>query len=224
MAGLFLLERERMEIPDISIPKIPVIHIPTTNQSLNIALPKINMAGCTKTHRDVSVKNTQIISDDPNGAFYSCPAGHTIPSYIPINYDPKKLEYIEESKPESINTPPPPPRKNPEIPPNEEKDIVLLKDCPDPNSNRRIGDYANDKKLERIVRFERDSEGICQAYFESVPFQEQYIPPVSLIINTIFIGILAGGSAAIVPIIQGLAKSSMKKLGKQMTKKTNQDQ
>ena len=212
-----------MEIPQVVIPEIPVIHIPTTNQSLNIALPRIDMAGCTKTHRDVSVKNTQIISDDPNGAFYSCPAGHTIPSYIPINYDPKKLEYIEESKPEPINTPSPPPRKNPEIPPNKEKDIVLLKDCPDPNSNKRIGDYANDKKLERIVGFERDSEGICQTIYEPVPFQEQYIPPVSLIINTVFIGILAGGSAAIVPILQGLAKTSMKKLGKKFVKKTTQD-
>ena len=74
-----------MEIPQVVIPNIPVIHIPTTNQSLNIALPRINMAGCTKTHRDVSVKNTQIVSDDPNGAFYSCPVGHIIPSYVPIN-------------------------------------------------------------------------------------------------------------------------------------------
>ena len=73
-----------MEIPKIVIPEIPVIHIPTTNKSLNIVLPSIEMAGCTKTHRDVSVKNTQIISDDLNGAYYSCPAGHIIPSYIPI--------------------------------------------------------------------------------------------------------------------------------------------
>ena len=217
-----------MEIPQIAIPEIPTIkiqtYIPTTNESLNIALPKIDMAGCTKTHRDASVKNTQIITDDPNGAYYSCPAGHTIPSYVPINYDPKKLEYIEESKPESINTPPPPPRENPEIPPNKKEDIVFFTDCPDPNSNRRIGDYANDKKLERIVSFERDSQGVCQAIFEPVPFQEQYIPPVSLIINTVLIGVLAGGSAAIVPIIQGLAKSSMKKLGKRFIKETNQDQ
>ena len=77
--------------------------------------------------------------------------------------------------------------------------------------------------MERIVGFERDSEGVCQALFEPVPFQEQYIPPVSLIINTVLIGVLAGGSAAIVPIIQGIAKSSMKKLGKRITKETNQD-
>ena len=216
-----------MEIPQIVIPEIPTIkiqtYIPTTNESLNIALPKIDMAGCTKTHRDTSVKNTQIISDDPNGAYYSCPAGHTIPSYVPINYDPRKLDYQQEESKPTTNTPPPPPRENPEIPPNEEKDIVFFTDCPDPNSSRRIGDYANDKKLERIIGFERDSEGVCQALFESVPFQEQYIPPVSLIINTVLIGVLAGGSAAIVPIIQGLAKSSIKKLGKRITKETNQD-
>ena len=212
-----------MEIPQIVIPEIPVIHIPTTNQSLNIALPRIDMAGCVRTHRDVSIKNTQIIYDDPNGSYFSCPPGHTIPSYIPINYDPKKLEYMQQSEPEPISTPPPPPRENPEIPPNNEKDIVLLTDCPDPNSNRRIGDYANDKKLERIVAFERDSEGICQAIYEPVPFQEQYIPPVSLIINTAIIGLVAGGSAVLVPIIQSLAKTAMKKLGKKFIKETNQE-
>jgi len=212
-----------VEIPQIVIPEIPVIHIPTTNQSLNIALPRIDMAGCVRTHRDVSIKNTQIIYDDLNGSYFSCPPGHTIPSYIPINYDPKKLEYMQDSEPEPISTPPPPPRENPEIPPNNEKDIVLLTDCPDPNSNRRIGDYANDKKLERIVAFERDSEGICQAIYEPVPFQEQYIPPVSLIINTAIIGLVAGGSAVLVPIIQSLAKTAMKKLGKKFIKETNQE-
>ena len=212
-----------MEIPQIVIPKIPVIHIPTTNESLNIALPKIDMAGCTKTHRDASVKNTQIISDDPNGAYYSCPAGHTIPSYVPINYDPKKLEYQQEESKPTTNTPPPPPRENPEIPQNEEKDIVFFTDCPDPNSSRRIGDYANDKKLERIVSFAKNSEGICQAIYEPVPFQEQYIPPVSLIINTVIIGLVAGGSAVLVPIIQGIAKAGIKNLGKKIAKKTNQD-
>ena len=217
---------DRIVIPEVSqivIPVIPVIHIPTTNQSLNIALPRIDMAGCTKTHRDISVKNTQIIFDDPNGSFYSCPAGHIIPSYIPINYDPKKLDYQQEETKPTINTPDPPPRENPVIPPTDDKDIVLLTDCPDPNSNLRIGSYANDKKLERIIGFERDSEGICQTIYEPVPFQEQYIPPVSLIINTVFIGILAGSSAAIVPILQGLAKTSMKKLGKKFVKETTQD-
>ena len=212
-----------MEIPQIVIPEIPVIHIPTTNQSLNIALPRIDMAGCVRTHRDVSIKNTQIIYDDPNGSYFSCPPGHTIPSYIPINYDPKKLEYMQDSEPEPISTPPPPPRENPEIPPNNEKDIVLLTDCPDPNSNRRIGDYANDKKLERIVAFERDDEGICQAIYEQVPFQEQYLPPVSLLINTIIIGLFAGASATVVPLIQGLAKTAVKKLGKKFIKETNQE-
>ena len=216
-----------MEIPQISIPEIQTIkiqtYIPTTNESLNIALPKIDMAGCTKTHRDASVKNTQIISDDPNGAYYSCPAGHTIPSYVQIYYDPKKLDYQQEESKPTTKTPPPPPREKPEIPQNEEKDIVFFTDCPDPNSNRRIGDYANDKKLERIVAFERDSEGICQTIYEPVPFQEQYIPPVSLIINTVIIGLVAGGSAVLVPIIQGLAKTAIKKLGKKFIKETNQD-
>ncbi len=211
-----------MEIQKIDIPKIPIIkiqtYLPSTNQSLNIALPRIDMAGCTKAHRDTSVKNTQIIFDDPNGAYYSCPAGHGIPSYIPINYDPKKLEYIEESKPQPINTTPPPPRENPEIPPNKENNIILLTDCPDPNSNKRIGDYANDKKLERIVAFERDSEGICQTIYEQVPFQEQYIPPVSLVINTAVIATVAASTPLIINLVKPIIKNLIKKLTKKKDK------
>ena len=217
-----------MEIPQIVIPEIPEINIiniqtylPTTNNSLNIALPRIDMAGCVKTHRDASVKNTQIISDDPNGAYYSCPEGQ-IPSYIPINYNPKKLDIVEEQTKPNTNTPPPPPRENPEIPPNKEKDIVLLTDCPDPNSNRRIGDYANDKKLERIVAFERDSEGICQTIYEQVPFQEQYIPPVSLVINTAVIATVAASTPLIINLVKPIIKNLIKKLTKK--KETNQNQ
>ena len=81
-----------MEIPEIVIPEIKVFtYIPATNESLNIPLPNVGMPGCVKTHRDISIKNTQIVNDDPNGAFYTCPDGSSIPSYIPIDYNPRKL-------------------------------------------------------------------------------------------------------------------------------------
>jgi len=35
--------------------------------------------------------------------------------------------------------------------------------------------------------------------------------------------LVAGGSAVLVPIIQGLAKTAMKKLGKKFVKETTQD-
>ena len=81
------------EIPEIIIQRfrqliaIFLLLIPV----LNVPLPNIDLPGCVKTHRDASVKNTQIIEDDVNGAFYSCPEGK-IPSFVPINYDRKKLK------------------------------------------------------------------------------------------------------------------------------------
>ena len=88
-----------MEIREIKIPEIPQININTYISTpipiLNVPLPNIDLPGCVKTHRDATVKNTQIIEDDVNGAFYSCPEGK-IPSFVPINYDRKKIEIVEK--------------------------------------------------------------------------------------------------------------------------------
>ena len=53
-----------MEIQEIVIPEIKVFtYIPATNESLNIPLPNVGMPGCVKTHRDISIKNTQIAEE-----------------------------------------------------------------------------------------------------------------------------------------------------------------
>ena len=52
-----------MEVPEIVIPQIQTIQLPTIPtiegnpyQVLNVPLPNINLPGCVKTHRDSSVK------------------------------------------------------------------------------------------------------------------------------------------------------------------------
>ena len=87
------------EIPEIIIPEIPTInnYIWTPLPVLSVPLPNIDLPGCVKTHRDASIKNTQIIEDDVNGAFYSCPEGK-IPSFVPINYDRKKIQIVHKKK------------------------------------------------------------------------------------------------------------------------------
>ena len=93
------------EIPEIIIPEIPTInsYISTPLPVLNVPLPNIDLPGCVKTHRDSSIKNTQIIEDDVNGAFYSCPEGK-IPSFVPINYDREKIQIVEQKEEKPINT------------------------------------------------------------------------------------------------------------------------
>ena len=198
-----------MEIKQIKIPDISTIninyYIPPSNV-LNVAPPTIDILGCVKTHRDSSIKNTQIIEDDPNGAFYSCPDGK-MPSYIPIQYNPNQLQIVEEKEKPKAETPKPPETQPPEIPKNKEKDIISIPPCPDPKQPLRVGSYANSQKLEKVKRFELVN-GECNIIWEPVPFQESYIPEVSTIISTAVIGFVAASS----PIILNAIKPIIKKL------------
>ena len=99
------IETQQIKILDISTININS-YIPPSNV-LNVAPPTIDILGCVKTHRDSSVKNTQIIEDDLNGAFYSCPNGK-MPSYIPIQYNPNQLQIVEEQEKPKADTPKPP--------------------------------------------------------------------------------------------------------------------
>ena len=198
-----------MEIKLIKIPDISTInvnsYIPPSN-ILNVAPPTIDILGCVKTHRDRSIKNTQIIEEDPNGAFYSCPNGK-MPSYLPIQYNPNKLQIVEEKQKSNVNTPNQPQTNTPEIPKNKEKEIITIPPCPDPKQPLRVGSYANSQKLEKVKAFELVN-GQCNIIWEPVKFQEQYIPEVSTIISTAVIGFVAASS----PIILNVIKPIIKKL------------
>ena len=198
-----------IKIPKIEIPKISIIntnyYIPTSN-SLNITSPTINLIGCIKTHRDSSIKNTQIIEDDPNGAFFKCGSNGEIPSYTPMQYNPNKIEIVEQKSPQN-NISEPPPFKQPEIPKTKEKELVTIPPCPDPKQPLRVGSYANSKKLEKVKAFEL-VDGECNIIWEPVKFQEQYIPEISTIISTALIGFVAASS----PIILNAIKPIIKKL------------
>ena len=146
-----------MEIREIKIPEIPQInvntYISTPLPNLNVPLPNIDLPGCVKTHKDASVKNTQIIEDDVNGAFYSCPEGK-IPSFVPINYDRKKIEIVEQKQEKPVNNANIPEPKTPEIPdiPKEKEDIKI-EPCPG-KKDQRVGDFRNEKRLERVIGHE----------------------------------------------------------------------
>ena len=198
-----------MQIKQIKIPDISTInlknYIPSSN-ILNVTPMSIDILGCIKTHRDSSVKNTQIIEDDSNGAFYSCPNGK-MPSYIPMQYNPNQLQIVEEQEKPKAETPKPPETETPEIPKDKEKEIITIPPCPDPKQPLRVGSYANSQKLEKVKAFELVN-GECNIIWEPVKFQEQYIPEVSTIISTAVIGFVAASS----PIILNAIKPIMKKV------------
>ena len=198
-----------MEIKQIKIPKISIINTnyynPTSN-TLNISPPKIDLIGCIKTHLDSSAKNTQIIQDDPNGSFFKCGSNGEMPSYSPMQYNPNKLEIVEQKTPTN-NIPEQPPLKQPDIPKTKDKEMVTIPPCPDPKQPLRVGSYANSQKLEKVKAFEL-VDGECNIIWEQVPFQESYIPEISTIISTAVIGFVAASS----PIILNAIKPIIKKL------------
>jgi len=203
-----------IEIPEIIIPEIPTInnYISTPLPVLNVPLPNIDLPGCVKTHRDASVKNTQIIEDDVNGAFYSCPEGK-IPSFVPINYDRKRIEIVEQKKEKPVNNANIPESTTPEIPKiPKEKEAIKIEPCPG-NKDQRVGDFRNEKRLERVIGHKRGEDGIeCITLYENVTFVDSILPSPSAALNVATISLIAASSPLLLGVLKSLSKTVFKKI------------
>ena len=212
-----------MEIPEIGIRQIniPEVYIPEVYNP-NPVLPvitnlQIDTAGCTYQHRDIkNTGNTQLLLDDPNGVFTSCDS--VFPSFYPIDYRPDQL-VITEDLPISNDAPPMPESDIPETKTPKEKEEIKVEPCPPKDAPFRTGDYRNSSRIEKLVKYEKSIGGSCDPIWAKVPFRETFIGSPEILISTAVIGVVAGGSAALVPVIQGIAKAGMKKLGKRFSKK-----
>ena len=214
-----------MEIPEISIRQIniPEVYIPEIYNP-NPVLPittnlEIDVAGCTYQHRDIkNTGNTQLLLDDPNGVFLTC--GESLfPSFYPIDYRPDQL-VITEDLPITNDAPPMPETDLPETKtPENKKEEIKVEPCPPKDAPFMAGDYRNDKKIQRLVKYEKTIGGSCDPIWEDVPFRESFIGTPEVLVSTAVIGLVAGGSAVLVPLIQGAAKAGIKQLGKRLSKK-----
>tara|TARA_Y100001937_G_scaffold76826_1_gene104313 strand:+ start:638 stop:1243 length:606 start_codon:yes stop_codon:yes gene_type:complete len=194
-----------INIPDIHIPEVPLPLFNTTD---------IEVIGCTSYHRDTkNTGNRNLLIDDPNGVVTSCP----YPSFTPLIYDAQNLIITEQQAPISEQEKLPegkPPQA--EIPKDKKKEEEY-KPCPPKNAPFRQGDFKNELRLERLLKYERDITG-CNAVWEKVPFIDQYIPSPSVVVSTAFIASVA----ATTPIILNLVKPIVKNLIKKLTKKKEQ--
>ena len=200
------------EIPEIHIPEIhiPYTHLPNYDHS------NVQVIGCTYYHRDTkNTGNRNLIIDDPRGVVSNCP----YPSFYPLNFVPDQLTIVEEAAPIQQESKPLPESKPPQAEiPKDKKEKEEYKPCPPKNAPFREGDYRNDKKIERLVKYERTIDGSCDPIWEDVPFRESLVGTPEVLISTTVIGLVAGGSAALAPLIQGAAKSAIKQLGKRLSK------
>ncbi len=212
-----------MEIPEIGIKQvnIPEVYIPEIYNP-NSVLPittnlEIDVAGCTYQHRDIkNTGNTQLLLDDPNGVFLTC--GESLfPSFYPIDYTPDQL-MITEDLPVNSEQPAMPETKTPEVEKPKEKEEVKFLECPS-SKEQRVGDFRNEKKLERVIDHKRSEDGTrCITIYENVTFKDQYIPEVSTLVSTAVIGLVAASSPLLLNAIKPLVKQVVKKLTKKKDK------
>ena len=203
-------------MPTIKVPEIelPSIEIPETPYFTKHKLEG-QISGCNLFHRDLKVtRNPSLLISDKNGTFTTCPEGQ-IPSYDPIRFDMNELIYTEsnpvqnEAKPQEKIVIPPPVEKK--------KDIEFV-DCPG-KKDQRVGDFRNEKRLERVVGHERSEDGsICTTIYEDVPFKDQYIPEVSTIVSTAVIGLVAASTPLLLNAVKPIVKQIVKKLTKKKEK------
>ncbi len=125
---------------------------------------------------------------------------------------------ITEEVPVNNETPPLPETKQSKIPELPKDKDIELELCPG-KKDQRVGDFRNEKRLERVTGHKRGDDGIeCITLYENVPFVDQYIPEPSTIVSTAVIGLVAASSPLILNIIKPAIKNIVKKLTKKKDK------
>ena len=201
---------------EIKIPQItlPTIDLPDTPYFIKHKLEG-KIPGCNLYHRDLeTTRNPSLLIADPNGTYTVCPEGQ-IPSYDPIRYDPNEIIYTEDIPRSTPAAPTQTQQKT--VKPKKDKKIEF-EPCPG-KSNQRVGDFRNEKRLERVIGHKRGDDGIeCITLYEDVPFKDQYIPEVSSIVSTAVIGLVAASSPLLLNAVKPLVKQIVKKLTKKKDK------
>ena len=195
------------QIPNTAIPRIPIIKIPVELSLPNTihvtrTLPPALTMPCV-TLRNDGTKNSQLFVDDPSGNKLICP----LPSYVPLQYDKKKILLVEEQKPPTNVEPPETDVKQPEVPnvPPEKPP------CPDPKKNNpRIGDL-NAKGTEKVVGFKWVEETKeCVVQYEPTTLVEKYLPSINTVSTTFAITVVATTAATLTPILNRILKPLFK--------------
>ena len=206
----------RIEIREVNIPKIPVweLYVPTLDI---IYKPKVDIPGCVRVHRN---NLPSLIDNDKDeyGTYSEC-GNFIIPSFEPLQYNPNEFTYTESKTPnkqekEFVDSKD---QSGKYTPPKNKKDDVFV-ECPG-KKDQRVGDFRNEKRLERVVGHERSEDGtICTTIYEDVPFKDQYIPEVSTIVSTAVIGLVAASTPLLLNAVKPIVKQIVKKLTKKKEK------
>ena len=199
----------KIEIKEVYVPKIRLWEVQPPILDI-IYKPVVDIPGCVDAHRN---NLTGLINEDELGTYQAC-GTFDIPSFEPLDYNPANFKYTapaQQQKQQQNDVQP----QQPEIAAKKKEEEIEIPPCPS-KKDQRIGDFRNDKKLERVSGYERGKNGIdCITLYEDVPFISQYIPSFKQFTG-VFSLALVGCSA---PIILNLVKPVVKNVIKKLTKK-----
>jgi len=204
----------QIKIKEIDIPKIRrwEVHRPTLDIILK---PVVDIPACVDAHRN---NLPSLIGKDEKGTYQAC-GTFDIPSFEPLEYNPNNFVYTAPITPqnqqlEEITA------EQPKIP-NKKKEKIEIKPCPPEKPQFMKGDYRNDKRIQRFVSYERieiNGGFDCVENWEEVPFRESFIGTPEGLISTTVLGVVAGGSALLAPLIKKVISEIFKKIKKRILK------
>ena len=206
-----------IDIPRFDINKVEIHEIPvwkTDIQTLNnISKPIVDIPGCVRVHRN---NLTSLIDSDKDeyGTYTEC-GNFSIPSFEPLQYNPNEFVYTQSETPQNQEQEfVEPTTKDIKYEPKKNKDDLLFVECPGPK-DQRVGQYASEFKLERVIGHKRSEDGSkCITLYEDVKFIEQYIPNPPQLISTAVIATVAASTPLLLNIVKPLIKNLIKKLTK----------
>ena len=149
----------------------------------------------------------------------------TVPSYEPLQWNKRKMQYVKKTKPSTASNPQPTPTTEPASVKPPENEV----ECPGP-SNLRIGDIRNTEAREKVVDH-KIVDGKCIEIYAPTTFTDKYLPSASVAATTFGITIVATAAASLTPVLTRILKPIFKQLinrakkmlGKKPPKLTVQD-
>jgi len=211
-----------IDIPHFDIDKIEILEIPIRETAvpilININKPIVDIPGCVRVHRN---NLTSLIDSDKDeyGTYKEC-GNFSIPSFEPLQYNPSEFVYTQSETPQNQEQEfVQPTVEPPKYEPKKKKDDLLFVECPGPK-DQRVGQYASEFKLERVIGHKRSEDGSeCITLYEDVKFIEQYIPNPPQLISTAVIATVAAST----PLLLNIVKPLVKNLIKKFTQKKKED-
>ena len=209
------IQISQIEIKEIYIPKIRKweVYRPTLDVILK---PVVDIPACVDAHRN---NLPSLIGEDEKGTYQAC-GTFDIPSFEPLEYNPNNFIYTAPLAPKSQESKDIQPEQ-PEVR-QTKKEKIKFEPCPPLKPQFMKGDYRNDKRIQRFDFYERiEINGVfeCVENWEEVPFRETFIGTPQILISTTLLGVVAGSSALLAPLIKKAISEIFKKIKKQLTKK-----